>query len=151
MIDENWWEEFGEEWKENLENFKEYMNELVENMNNFEFFKGYHYSHHRPHRIHRGPRMFFHFMKHGMPFMKDEDDKYVLRIPLRKYTKDQVSLKVSQKRLAIMFQKEDKKPRSRYFPIPEDIDPEKTSAKVENGELIIYLYKKKPDMSINIE
>ncbi|NHI93351.1 MAG: hypothetical protein EAX96_12770 [Candidatus Lokiarchaeota archaeon] len=151
MVDENWWEEFGEEWKENLENFKDQMQDFMENMNELKFFKGFYCGPPRIHRYHRGPHASFHVWKHWMPFVKDEDDKYVIRIPLRKYTKDQIKLKVSNKRLVIVFQKEDKKPKSRYLPIPDDVDPEKTTAKVENGELIVYLFKKKPDISINIE
>ncbi|MHA1893698.1 MAG: Hsp20/alpha crystallin family protein [Candidatus Helarchaeota archaeon] len=150
MFDENWWEQFGEEWKQNMEEFKNNMQEFMNNLNEMKFFKKFKMHSFKTPMFHYSRRV-NHYWKHYMPFMTDEIDKYVLEIPLRKYTKDEVILKVSQRRLKLTFQKKDRKPRNRYFPIPEDVEPEKTSAKVENNVLIINLYKKKSDISIDIE
>ena len=156
MFDEEWFNELSDEWKENMESFKEMMCEFKHNM---PFSCGFHNSprHHRPHGHHR-PRGFgLHFLggcapwMHNNPFMKDEPDKYVLRIPLWKYTKDEVKVQASQKKIVIRFEKEGKKPRLRYIPLHPDVDPAKINAKVEDDKLVINMYKKNPDVDINIE
>lgn len=156
MFDEDWFNEFSDEWKENMEEFKELMGDFKHNM---PFSCGFHYPprHHSHYKHHRPGRVGLHLLggfapwMHYGPFVKDEPDKYVLKIPLRKYTKDEVRVQVSQKRIVIRFEKEEKKPKLRYIPLHPDIDPAKITAKVEDEKLILNLFKKNPDVDINIE
>ncbi len=155
MFDEEWFNEMNDEWKENMDEFKELMNEFKDNM---PFSCGFHFPprHRHPHR-HHGSRFGAHFFggcapwMPPNPFFKDELDKFVLRIPLRNYTKEEVKVQASQKRLVIKFEKEGKRPRIRYIPLHPNVDPTKISAKVEDGKLVINLYKKNPDVDVNIE
>ena len=115
--------------------------------------------HCRPWFKHRFPGDWSHGM-HGMPgrfmrrrfnpFLHEETDAYVLKVPLAGVKKEDIDLQKNDTFLIIRYPRHGKT-RAKEFFIPRNVNREKIQAKYENGLLEIRMPKSEPDTPIEIE
>jgi HSP20 family protein len=99
------------------------------------------------------------FTKEENEVVKEEKEKFIVKVGFPGYSKEDMKVEVKEDQLIIKCQKDvcDKKECTckRVFYLPEEVNQEGITAKMENGLLTIEIPKKeeeiKPELSIEIK